>query len=60
MKNINIVYRDIRLKINGSAVAPKDATGAVIEPFLKYFIRKSPETQTNFVWFRGFCVLIAI
>lgn len=33
-QNINVVYRDIKMKINGNTITPRDASGSVVEPFI--------------------------
>jgi hypothetical protein len=34
VQTIEITYRDIKLVVDGTAVAPKDATGKTVEPFI--------------------------
>ena len=33
-ENVQRFYRDIKIKLNGSEITPKDATGKVVEPFI--------------------------
>ena len=33
-KTITVTYKDIKLNIEGTQVTPKDANGAVVEPFM--------------------------
>lgn len=33
-KNVKLTYRDIKIKIDGQEITPKDANGKVVEPFI--------------------------
>ena len=33
-ENVQRIYRDIQIKVNGSQITPKDANGNVVEPFI--------------------------